>query len=106
MSEPPPTSEPPPPSPPRHAGAATISLMFFAIVPALIAILMFAGSINYAELSGRQSDGATAVIATLIARALGATALLVLGLRRDQHPTVRAGALIGGAYLLATIAGR
>lgn len=105
MSEPPPPPLPPP-SPPRPAGAATTSLVIFAIAAALIAILMVAGSIDYGELSGRQSNGATAIIAAMLARALGAAALLVLGLRREQHPTVRAGALIGGVYLLATIAGR
>lgn len=97
---------PPPPPPPRPAGATTTILVIFAITAALFATLMAAASIDYRELSGRQSNGATAMIAAMIARALAAAALLMLGLRRDQQPTVRAGALIGGAYLLATVAGR
>ena len=41
-----------------------------------------------------------------VARLLAMSGLLLLGLRRNQHPKVRSGALIGGAYLLTPLAGR
>jgi len=80
--------------------------VILAITAALIATVNFAGSIDYTELSPSQSNGATGTIAALVARLLAMIGLLVLGLRRNQHPTVRAGALIGGAYLLTSLAGR
>ena len=94
------------PAPARPAGAVVTVLVILAITAAVFAAVKFAGSIDYTDLSRSQSNGATGTIAALVARLLAMIGLLVLGLRRNQHPTVRADALIGDAYLLTSLAGR